>query len=570
MHGGRSLSSRDLFTRFIQATRAAMVPHSSTTQNSVKPLRASPWLIALYFAMHVALDAVSYVQPVLKLGITPLSPQTGLVLAFLYAYRGNFWWVAAAFLVSEIVIRGIPMHFWILPLQVISITAIYQVAAWLLRKKVPMESVATLSGTLKFIAVASATAITAGTASVGLYTLASLVPTDQFASALARFWVGDLNGILLLTPLLLRLADISLLLRAIVTRPAAFAGVLFGLLAAFTLVFLVGNPGDLRFFYLFFVPAISAALIWGIPGFLLAALALQISLVAGVQRLSEVAPLVDLQFLMSTLLVTGFALGAVVTERENSARLALQREKQLRDSEANLARASRAATTGELASTLAHELNQPMTALVSYLRASEIMMADGSRTDARLAPTLRKAADEALRASDILRRLRNFYAGRDPQLESLELQPIVEKLVEALRRSERSGVESIVMRIDPNLPPVHADRVFIEVILSNLIANALDATTGLAEPVIEVAARKSDKAVHLSVDDNGRGVSDQIRGDLFKAFITSKSDGLGVGLAVSRSLAEACGGELHLAETSLGGAKFEFVLPIDSERRESP
>lgn len=544
---------------------------SDTRTSSITPLfRTTPWLIALYFIAHVALDAVSYVQPVLKLGITPLSPQTGLVLAFLYAYRGNFWWVAVAFLVSEIVIRGIPMHSWILPLQAISITAVYQCAAWLLRTRVPMDSVATLNGTLKFIAVASVTAITAGTVSVGLYTLANLIPADQFSSALARFWVGDLNGILLLAPLLLRFADTPLLLRAIASRPIAFIGVLFGLFAAFTLVFLVGNPGDLRFFYLFFVPAISAALIWGVPGFLMAALALQISLVAGVQRLAEVAPLVDLQFLMSTLLVTGLALGAVVTERENSARLALQREKQLRDSEANLARASRAATTGELASTLAHELNQPMTALVSYLRASEIMMADGSRNDARLAPALRKAADEALRASDILRRLRNFYAGRDPQLESLDLQPIIEKLVEALRRSERAGVESIVIRTDNDLPAVNGDRVFIEVILSNLLANALDATEERQNAIIEIAASRSGKAIHLSVDDNGRGMSEQIRRDLFKAFVTSKTEGLGVGLAVSRSLAEACGGELRLAESSLGGAKFELVLPIDTVRRESP
>jgi C4-dicarboxylate-specific signal transduction histidine kinase len=166
--------------------------------------------------------------------------------------------------------------------------------------------------------------------------------------------------------------------------------------------------------------------------------------------------------------------------------------------------------------------------------------------------------------------LRNFYAGRDPQLESLELPPVVEKLVEALRRSERVGVESIVLHIDRDLPTVRADRVFIEVILSNLIANALDATAGRPDPVIEIAVRRSEKAVHVFVDDNGGGVSERVRSDLFKAFVTSKSDGLGVGLAVSRSLAEACGGELRLAETSLGGAKFEFVLPIDSERRESP
>ena len=179
-----------------------MVSHTSKTQNPAQPVRVSPWLVTLYLVAHVGLDAVSYVQPVLKLGITPLSPQTGLVLAFLYASRGNFWWVAAAFLVSEIIIRGIPMHVWILPLQAVSITVVYQFAAWLLRTRVPMDGVATLSGTLKFIATAAATAITAGTVSIGLYTLASLIPSEQFSSALARFWVGDLNGILLLTPLL--------------------------------------------------------------------------------------------------------------------------------------------------------------------------------------------------------------------------------------------------------------------------------------------------------------------------------------------------------------------------------
>ena len=86
----------------------------------------------------------------------------------------------------------------------------------------------------------------------------------------------------------------------------------------------------------------------------------------------------------------------------------------------------------------------------------------------------------------------------------------------------------------------------------------------------DFASSRSGKAIHLSVDDNGRGMSEQIRRDLFKAFVTSKTEGLGVGLAVSRSLAEACGGELRLAESSLGGAKLELALPIDDVRGELP
>jgi len=540
----------------------AMVHQATRDEYSGDNVRAKPWLVALYLVAHVALDAMSFVQPVLKLGITPLSPQTGLVLAFLYLHRRGFWWVVSAFIVSELAIRGVPDELWVVPLQAIGITLVYQSATLLLRRVSPVEISPTLTGTLKFIAIAAATALGAGVVGVGVYTLGGLLPSSQFAAAVARFWVGDLNGILLLTPLLLRLTSAPLLLEAIVKQPFAFAATCAGLALAFTLVFLVGNPVDLRFFYLFFVPAISAALIWGIPGMLLAAIALQVGLIFGVQRLPEVAPLVDLQFLMSTLLVTGLALGAVVTERENSARLALQREVQLRDSENSLARASRAATTGELASTLAHELNQPMTALVSYLRASEIMMADGGTTDARLGPTLRKAADEALRASDILRRLRNFYAGRDPQLETLTLAPIMEKMAEAMRRSERTGSTTIATRLQEPLPAVLADKVFLEVILSNMLLNALDATGGKDGARVELSARCNNDIVEISVDDNGVGLPEQIRKDLFKAFITSKPGGMGVGLAVSRSLAEACGGRLELGVTTLGGTRFDLMLPI--------
>jgi len=539
-----------------------MVPQRLADEHPVYPLRAGPCFVALYLFAHVALDAMSFVQPVLKLGITPLSPQTGLVLAFLYLYRGGFWWVVSAFIVSELAIRGVPDTMWVVPLQALGITAVYQVATLLLRRASPVEISPTLNGTLKFIAIAAVTALGAGVVGVGIYTLAGLLPRSEFAAAVARFWVGDLNGVLLLTPLLLRLSSAPLLIVAIGRQPFAFAGICAGLAMAFTLVFLVGNPVDLRFFYLFFVPAISAALIWGIPGFLLAAIALQVGLIFGVQRLPEVAPLVDLQFLMSTLLVTGLALGAVVTERENSARLAVQREVQLRDSEASLARASRAATTGELASTLAHELNQPMTALVSYLRASEIMMADGNIADARLGPTLRKAANEALRASDILRRLRNFYAGRDPQLEGLMLPPLLEKMAEAMRRSERTGSTTIATNLSEPLPEVLADKVFVEVILSNMMLNALDATGGKDGARVELSARRVNDTVEISVDDNGVGLPEQISKDLFKAFVTSKPGGMGVGLAVSRSLAEACGGRLELGTSTLGGTRFDLMLPI--------
>jgi two-component system sensor kinase FixL len=536
-----------------------MIPNPASMGDSGKPLGAYPWTPALYILTHIALDAASFVQPVLKLGITPMSPQTGLAVAFLISRRKGFWWVVLALLLSEVIVRGVPRELWSLPLQALGLAGIYQFAAVASRKFADITAQGLLRQTLIFVAIAAATAITAALYSVGVYVMTGLLPTSSFWSSVARFWVGDLNGILLLTPLLMKLGEFPDFIRGLLDKKWQATGIVFAVIAAFSLIFALGDPEDLRFFYFLFVPAIAAALIWGVPGFLVTAVTLQIGLVIGVQRLPEVAPLVDLQYLMSTLLITGLALGAVVKEREISSRLALQREQQLRDTESSLARATRTAITGELAATLAHELNQPMTALIGYLRAAEIMVRSGSTADPRVGTTLQKAADEALRTADILRRIRNFYAGKDPQIERLAIGPVVRNLVETVRSS--AGSKQFVLHPgDADDLIVAADRVFIEVILANLLANAFDSVRHVDHGKVELSIVSDKTFIILRVDDNGGGVSDSIAPNLFKPFITSKQDGMGVGLAVSRSLAEACGGELRQGTSTLGGACFELHL----------
>lgn len=538
-----------------------MIPQQVAGLNPGVTVRAAPSLVAAYLLAHVALDALSFVQPVLKLGITPLSPQTGLALAFLLVHPRGAGWVLLALLVSEIVIRGVPTPAWVLVLHAIGVASVYALAARMMGR-LGFAGIGTgLFSTLRFIVLAALTAMSAAFVGVGVYTAFGPVPQSMFGPALARYAVGDFNGILLLTPLLLLSPAAGALIPAVRRQPLAFAGVTLGIVGALTIVFLIGDPQDLRFFYLFFIPAIAAAIAWGVPGFLLAAVALQAGLIFGVQRLPQVAPLLDLQFLMSILLATGLAFGAVITERHDAARRALQREVELRDREMSLARASRAATTGELASTLAHELNQPLTAVVSYLRAGEIMAAERPDVDPRLGPTLRKAANEALRASDTLRRLRNFYAGRDPQPEVLPLAPLLAQLTETMRRADRAGCAVRWSGAADEGLAAYADRVFVSVILANLVNNAFDATEHVRQPMVEVGMSRNGGFIRIAVDDNGSGLAPQVRDELFKPFVTSKPDGMGVGLAVSRSLAEACGGSLTLGESRLGGACFVLALP---------
>ncbi|MFZ9708431.1 MAG: ATP-binding protein [Steroidobacteraceae bacterium] len=525
-----------------------------------QPVRARPWLPLAYVLAHVALDAASFVQPVLKLGITPISPQTGLAIAFLMSARRGFGWLVLALMLSEVIVRGVPDEPLPVVLQLIGLSAIYQLAAIVSRYWISRTEESPLRQSLGFITIAATTAAGAALFSVGVFILAGLLPDGRFWAAVARFWVGDLNGILMLTPLLVRFDRLPMMTRQISNKKWHIAGIGASLLVSFYLIFLLGNPGDLRFFYLLFVPAIAAALTWGIPGLLITALIFQIGLMIGVQRIPAVAPLVDLQYLMSTLLVTGLALGAVVRERELSSRLALQRERLLRETESNLARATRYAMTGELASTLAHELNQPMTALVGYLRASEIMVASSNSQESRISETLKKAADEALRATDILRRIRDFYAGKDPQMESFLIVDAVQALADTLRKSSRNCELHVPVNQASSGVLVEADRVFVEVILANLLSNAFDSASNGGKTVSISIESVTARRVSIRVDDNGAGIPEVLLPQLFKPFVTTKAGGMGIGLAVSHSLAVACGGELRICRSSLGGACFELML----------
>jgi two-component system, LuxR family, sensor kinase FixL len=274
---------------------------------------------------------------------------------------------------------------------------------------------------------------------------------------------------------------------------------------------------------------------------------------------SFVAPLIDLQILILTLTVTGLLLGVAVTERALARSEAQERDRQL-------ARAMRFAVAGEMASSLTHELNQPITALVSYLQAAQIMSAPAAATDKRVAETLGKAANEAIRAAEVLRRLRDFYQGTGPAAPGPTsagycCASVLELLEPRLRRQ---GVR-VRQALPHQLPLVAIDRTQVEMVLHNLVSNAIDALAsrpaGGRELLLE--ARVEAGQVVLAVEDSGPGVAGDALGELFEPFNTTKPDGMGLGLAISRNLMRAQGGELsHCGARQLGGACFELRLPL--------
>jgi two-component system sensor kinase FixL len=239
-------------------------------------------------------------------------------------------------------------------------------------------------------------------------------------------------------------------------------------------------------------------------------------------------------------------------------------EEQLREQDAVLAAAMRFAVAGELASALAHELNQPITALISYLRACEILAAPGGDA-ARLEATLDKSVQEAIRASNVLHRLRDFYQGAAPKHEHVQLPALCDIVLAAFKDRLRRADVSVRSDIDPSVPAIEADATHLEIVLHNLLANALEAVTRspAGERRIALEVTHDPTSVTFRVEDSGPGVAPAVQRKLFDPFITDKVHGMGLGLAISQSLVRARGGDLVLEPArALGGACFAVRLPI--------
>jgi two-component system sensor kinase FixL len=253
-------------------------------------------------------------------------------------------------------------------------------------------------------------------------------------------------------------------------------------------------------------------------------------------------------------LFTGFVRD--LTERQET-------QKRLQDLQEELLHMARFTALGEMASTLAHELNQPLTAVASYLNGARRLI-EGSRPDdlPMVRGAIDSAAEQALRAGQIIRRLREFVA----RGESTRIREDLRRLVEescalALVGAKEVGVH-FTLQFDDDLPAVLADKVQIQQILVNLIRNAIEAMqqSKTRELLVSVAASDAE-TVRVSVRDTGSGIAPDILPQLFRPFVTSKPQGMGVGLSISRTIAESHGGRLWAEAAPGGGTIFHLTLP---------
>jgi len=519
------------------------------------------WLVTTGFlALYLLLDWASYVEPLPHTSITPWNPNTGVVMALLLA-RGAGWapLVAVGIFAGELLTDAGPPPWPVLALTSIYLATVYACAAWTLRRRGIERPIATPSGAAWFAGVIAVASGVAAAGYVAILVSAGQGPATETHAAIGRYWIGEFSGIIALTPLLLLKVRPTSLWDAVRHNRRELLLQAAGGVLGVALTFGLAAARDVRLFYPLFAPVTWIALRHGVPGAMVSVSLVQAALVAALELTPGSIPLFDVQFPMLALGITALFLGALATQRDTALR-------QMRDQDAVLQRSLRFAVAGQLASALAHELNQPMTALISYVRASQLMSESQTHTDSRLPGTLRKAGEEAVRAADVLRRLREFYRGEAARIEAIDAVAVCARVADALQdRIRRAAVEFELQRSGV-LPVVMVDRTQLEIVVHNLLTNSLDAFDAspgtLARPrriAISTEVRAAD--VLIAVDDSGPGIAASVAERLFEPFVTGKSTGMGLGLSLSRTFLRHQGGDLWSEPSRLGGARFVIRAP---------
>lgn len=232
---------------------------------------------------------------------------------------------------------------------------------------------------------------------------------------------------------------------------------------------------------------------------------------------------------------------------------------------------ARNAVLAEIASMLGHELNQPLMAIAAYLDASKLLLSKNKPDVAEVRKALQKSRAQVSRASDILEHTRSFLRRRVPSFMQSDINEIARDAVQSLELELQDSDIQVELELGDNMPDVMFDSTLVQQVVINLLRNAVDALSGSPQPrhITLRTATCPDLGLQVSIVDNGPGVPEEIRDRLFTPFVTTKTQGLGLGLCICRSIIEAHGGTLWFSANESGGASFHFTLAKGRQHADS-
>lgn len=237
----------------------------------------------------------------------------------------------------------------------------------------------------------------------------------------------------------------------------------------------------------------------------------------------------------------------------------------VKELETHLAHADRLVVLGELTAGIAHEINQPLTAIAAFADAgARLLDMDSPEASGELENVCQRIAEQARRAGNVVSRLRSLSRRREVTKSNHEIKPLVQNVLMLFEHELMNSGIQLQTQFEPGLPELIVDEVQVQQVLVNLVKNSIDAlkTSGIESPMISVGVRRCEKMLEVRVVDNGPGVPEKSVSRLFEPFYTTKPHGVGLGLSICKNIAVAHGGNLSYSKAGTGGACFTLSIPL--------
>ncbi|ESR26876.1 hypothetical protein N177_0660 [Lutibaculum baratangense AMV1] len=509
----------------------------------------------LWVVAYVALDYVSFIESYRGLAITPWNPTAGLAVALVFL---GGWRHAPVVIVSPVLagvlVRGgtvpVPIHL----VEGLLFGGSYLVAGLVARHVLKLSPRLQSPGaTIRLMLLAVGGSALAAFSYILVLGLADILRGGEILEAFLYFFVGDLIGILIFFP-----ATLIVLTRQ--WRPLMTWEILpqgLAIAAAFAAIFAVPHAREYQLFYLLFLPLLWCSFRSGIVGAVAALFVVQVGLIVAVHlRGGLLLELVSFQMLMISLAGTGLVFGSLIDQQ----RIAASR---LRQQQLALGRALRMRSVGEVATAIAHEVNQPITSIRTYAGLARDALAAERKDDAMNA--VLRIRSECDRASSIIRSTRELVRQEIARPCPVEMEKLIVEVRDLL--VDRLGHVSLAIEVAPEARTVTCDPAQVKQALYNLVDNALDAidSDGARGTILIRVTVPDPQTVEIAVRDTGPGFPEDFAASGITPLVSTKPEGTGIGLSIARSVAETHGGSL-LIESDVSGATVRLRLAAQPEK----